>query len=98
MQGIFSISLKPGNYKIFVSCIGFEDFNALVKVLSTGDMTVELFEKSIKLEEVAVYARRADQNITSDQMSLVEIDRKSIKEHKINRRIWNRHKREGRRK
>ncbi|MBN2273556.1 MAG: TonB-dependent receptor [Bacteroidales bacterium] len=80
MQGLFSMSLKPGNYKISVSCIGFEDFNALVKVLSTGDLTIELFEKSIKLEEVAVYARRADQNITGDQMSLVEIDRKSIKE------------------
>jgi len=80
MKGMFALSLKPGNYSFQVSCIGYEDFNALVKILSSGDLTIELFEKSIKLEEVSVFARRADRNITGDQMSLVEIDRKSIKQ------------------
>ena len=80
IKGMFSLSLKPGNYTVQVSCIGYEDFKALVKVLSSGDLTVELFEKSIRLEEVSVFARRADRNITSDLMSLVEIDKKSIKQ------------------
>lgn len=80
LKGMFSLSLKPGNYQVQVSCIGYEDFNATLKVLSTGDLTVEMFEKSIRLEEVSVFARRADRNITGDQMSLVEIDKKGIKQ------------------
>ncbi|MBN1415851.1 MAG: TonB-dependent receptor [Bacteroidales bacterium] len=79
-KGMFKLSLKPGNYTMQVSCMGFEEYSTLIKVLSSGDLSIELFEKSIRLEEVAVYARRADRNITGDKMSLVEIDRKSIKQ------------------
>jgi len=79
-KGMFELLLKPGNYIFFISCIGYEDYNVPVKVLSSGDFSVEMFEKSIKLEEVAVYARRADRNVSGEQMSLIEIDRKLIKQ------------------
>ncbi len=79
-NGTFELLLKPGNYIVFISCIGYEDYNVPIKVLSSGDFTIEMFEKSIKLEEVAVYARRADKNVSGEQMSLIEIDRKLIKQ------------------
>lgn len=79
-KGMFELLLKPGNYILFISCIGYEDYSVPIKVLSSGDFSIEMFEKSIKLEEVAVYARRADKNVSGEQMSLIEIDRKLIKQ------------------
>jgi hypothetical protein len=79
-KGMFELLLKPGNYIVFISCIGYEDYNVPIKVLSSGDFSIEMFEKSIKLEEVSVYARRADKNVSGEQMSLIEIDRKLIKQ------------------
>ncbi|MBP1670173.1 MAG: TonB-dependent receptor plug [Bacteroidetes bacterium] len=78
--GEFKLSLKPGNYVTQISCVGYEEFTTTLKVLSSGSVIIELFEKSIRIEEVNVYAKRADRNITSDKMSLVEIDKKSIKQ------------------
>jgi hypothetical protein len=79
-EGEFTLSLKPGNYLTQISCVGYEELTTTLKVLSSGHITIELFEKSIRIEEVNVFARRADRNITNDKMSLVEIDRKSIKQ------------------
>jgi hypothetical protein len=79
-NGEFKLSLKPGNYHTHISCVGYEEVTTTMKVLSSGSVRIELFEKSIKIEEVNVFARRADRNISGDKMSLVEIDRKSIKQ------------------
>jgi hypothetical protein len=78
--GIFNLSLKPGNYITQISCVGYETLTTTLKVLSSGSITIELFEKSIRIEEVNVFAKRADRNITGDKMSLVEIDRKGIRQ------------------
>ena len=78
-EGKYSLSLKPGIYTIKASSIGFEPERYKVKVISNGNLNIELFEKSVKISEVSVYAQRADRNVRSTQMSLIEMDAKSIK-------------------
>ena len=78
-DGKYSLSLKPGIYTLKVSSIGFKPERYKVKVISNGNLDIELFEKSVKISEVSVYAQRADRNVRNTQMSLIEMDAKSIK-------------------
>ena len=78
-EGKYSMTLKPGIYTVKVSSIGFEPARYKVKVISNGEFDIELFEKSVQLSEVAVYAQKADRNVRSAEMSLIEMDAKSIK-------------------
>jgi len=80
LQGNFSISLAPGLYTIEVSSIGYEKALYNVKILSNGELNFELFEKSIALEDIIIYGQRVDKNVSSHQMSLIELDIKSIKQ------------------
>jgi hypothetical protein len=41
---------------------------------------MELFDKSIALDDIVIYGERVDKNISSYQMSLVELDNRSIKQ------------------
>ncbi|MBN1186155.1 MAG: carboxypeptidase-like regulatory domain-containing protein [Bacteroidales bacterium] len=80
LKGDFSLTVKPGFYTILASNIGFEKTSYKVKVISNGHMDVELFEESIQINEVSVYAQRADKNVRSNQMSVVELDAKVLKQ------------------
>ena len=80
IDGIYSIKLSAGNYKFTVECLGFESTFVNIKLLGSGNYDILLFEKSVRLSEIEVWARRPDQNITNNQMSLVQLDRKAIKQ------------------
>ncbi len=79
-DGLYSLKLPLGSYKITVECLGFEATFVNVKLLGSGSYDISLFEKSVKLNEIEVWAKRPDQNITNNQMSLVQLDRKAIKQ------------------
>lgn len=79
-SGYYNIMLQPGIYSLTVSSIGFNPEKLNVKVLGPGSLDIELFEKTLDIEEVAIYAQKADKNLRVNQMSLVEMDTKSIKQ------------------
>jgi hypothetical protein len=80
IDGSYTLKLPVGSYKIMVECLGLEATFFNVKLLGSGNYNISLFEKSVKLDEVEVWARRPDQNISNNQMSLVQLDRKAIKQ------------------
>jgi hypothetical protein len=80
LQGFYSLAAAPGNYKVIVSNVGYERTFQKVKVVSNGVLNIELFEKATKINEIVVYAQKADRNVRSSQMSIVELDSKMIKQ------------------
>jgi hypothetical protein len=63
-----------------MSFIGYEDNVRKIKLLSNGPLTLELFEKTHRLDEVIISADQAQHNVSRTQMSLVKLDARMIKE------------------
>lgn len=80
LKGIYNLDLAPGLYTIELSSIGYEKAQYNVKVLSNGELNFELFEKSVALEDIVIYGQRVDRNVSGRQMSLIELDIKTIKQ------------------
>lgn len=80
VKGNYTLTLTPGVYNLVVSSIGYESKTYAIKLIGNGSLNAELFDQSIKLDEVIVSAQKADKNVRSNQMSLVELDRKAIKQ------------------
>jgi hypothetical protein len=80
VKGNFSLNLLPGIYNLVFSSIGYEEKTYTIKLIGNGTLNVELFDVSIKLDEVIVSAQRNDKNVVGNQMSLVELDKKLIKQ------------------
>lgn len=79
-QGGYKLSLSPGMYTLVVSSVGFEKAMFNVKILSHGELSFELFDKSVALDDIIIYGQRVDRNVSGRQMSLVELDTKAIKQ------------------
>ena len=79
-QGEYKLIITPGIYTLMVSCVGFEKNQYQVKIMGDGKLDMELFDKSIALEDIVIYGDRVDKNVSSYQMSLVELDIRSIKQ------------------
>lgn len=80
LQGNYKLSLTPGLYTLIISSVGYEQNTYHVKLLSNGVLNMELFDKSIALEDVVIYGQRLDRNVSSFQMSMVDLDVRNIKQ------------------
>jgi hypothetical protein len=80
VQGTYKLALPPGLYTVNVSSVGYEKSLYNLKIVSHGEMNFELFDKSIALDDIIIYGQRVDRNVSSHQMSLVELDSRSIKQ------------------
>ncbi|MGD2035546.1 MAG: TonB-dependent receptor, partial [Bacteroidales bacterium] len=78
-DGEYSLEMMPGIYNLTVSCVGYENTYSTVQLLGEGELNIELFEKTQEIDEIRIYAQKADRNISGNQMSLVQLDAKSIK-------------------
>ena len=78
-KGNYSFVIAPGIYSISANNMGYEQANYKIKIVSNGDLPIELYEKSLKIDEVIISAQRADRNVRNSQMSIVEMDARSIK-------------------
>jgi hypothetical protein len=80
LSGEYSLEMVPGIYTLVVSSIGFETAEYKIKIISNGSLDIELFEKSHKIDEVAIYGQRTHENVRGNQMSLIQMDAKNIKQ------------------
>lgn len=78
-DGDFTLDLTPGSYEIVISSLGFEEKKLEVRAVGPGRLDVDLFESSHEISEVRIYAQRHDENVRGNQMSMVELDARSIK-------------------
>lgn len=61
-NGIYSLTLKPGNYIVKFSYIGMETESRLITFYSKGSLDISLFEDSELLDEVVIEATNFDQS------------------------------------
>jgi CarboxypepD_reg-like domain/TonB-dependent Receptor Plug Domain len=78
--GKFSVVLPVGENEMKLSYSGFQDCIKTLKVLSDGEITIELFDKVVNINEVVVAANKIDQNFRRTQMSIMKLQAKNIKE------------------
>ncbi len=79
-NGNFSITLPVGEHIIKLNYLGYEENARKIKLVSNGEATFEIIEKSINLKEVVITAERAEFNVTGTQMSLLSLNAKNIRE------------------
>lgn len=79
-DGAFSVVLPVGEYDVKLRYMGYEDDIKKIKLVSNGSATMELFEKSVHINEVVISAEKPEENVLSSQMSILKMNSKTIKE------------------
>jgi hypothetical protein len=79
-NGKFIMKLPVGDHELSVKFYGYEESSAKIKVYGKGSLVLELYEQSISLDEVIVRAEMAQNSVMRNQMSMVRIDARAIKE------------------
>lgn len=79
VNGNFSILLFPGLYTFRINFVGFEETVSKLFLKSTGNLDFTLFESSLELAAVTIEEFAIDQNVNSAQVSVTNLDMKTIK-------------------
>ena len=77
--GYYSISLPPGKYTISIQYIGYETIEREITLSQDLKLNWELKENSTQLDEVVVSSEKIDQNVSSVEMSVAQLDVKDVK-------------------
>lgn len=80
VHGQYTLSLDAGFYTLRLSCIGYENNVFHVKVVNNGTFDMELFDRLIAFDDVVIRGERLDKNVSSHQMSLIELDSRTIRQ------------------
>ena len=80
VYGFYSVTLTKGFYTFEVSYIGYQTFTDSFELTQSRKLNFELTPSDQVLDEFVISAERADQNITSVQMSVEKLSINTIKE------------------
>ncbi len=75
--GYYHIEIPAGENEIEFSFMGFEPVVQKVVVYSPGQLNVDLFEKSLAIDEVIITSHAKD-NVAATEMSIVRLDARTI--------------------
>jgi hypothetical protein len=78
MEGVFNLELPVGEHSLTVSYIGYEPYVIPIRLVSPGELNIQLMEESRLLDGVTITARRHDSNVSMTQMSVVRMDAKTL--------------------
>ncbi len=76
--GFFSISLASNTYKVKISYMGYETQFLELELTKNIRKDIQLKPLDKALEEVNIFAERADENVSSNEMSINKLDMKTI--------------------
>ncbi len=79
-KGYYSISTKEGDLVLDFSYLGYESKSTSVHANISKTINVTLYPVSIQTQEVVVTGNRANKNITSTEMSRIELSGEKIKQ------------------
>ena len=80
VYGNYSITLKPGNYTIVFSYIGYHSLEKKVELQKDIRLNIELEPRTEILKEVEITSEKSDKNVTRPEMSTFKMDTKTIRE------------------
>lgn len=78
VYGFYSITIPSGDYNIEYRYIGFETQKKQISLTGNQRIDIELAEDQTQLQEVIITAEPEDQNVTSTEMSVAQLDIKTI--------------------
>ncbi len=79
-RGNYSLQLPVGEHTLRMSFMGYEENVQKIRLVGDGTFNAELFEKTVKLDEVVISSQRAEANVSGTQMSVVRLDSRAIRE------------------
>ncbi len=77
-HGQYSLELPVGEHRLTISYVGYEPDEKSIRLVSPGELDVALLEESQLIDEVTIFARRHDTNISSTQMSMIRLDSETL--------------------
>lgn len=78
--GFYAITVPAGNYNLVISYVGYEKQTKTVALVDHNiKLDIELKEEGKQLQEVVVSTRREDDNVKNIEMSVNQIDVKTLK-------------------
>jgi len=78
VYGYYSITVPPGDYTVEYRYIGFLSQTMQISLSDNQRIDIELAEESTQLQEVVVTAEPEDENVSSVEMSVANLDIKTI--------------------
>jgi hypothetical protein len=78
VYGFYSITIPPGDYTIQYRYIGFMSQTKQISLTSNQRVDIELKEEQMQLQEVVITAEPEDQNVSSTEMSVAQLDINTI--------------------
>lgn len=78
LDGRFRMTLPVGDHSLRISYVGYDEMYQDIRLISDGEITLDIFSEATQLAEVTVTARRARDHITSTQMSLITMDAQAL--------------------
>jgi hypothetical protein len=79
-NGEFHLDVSPGRQTLRARSLGYETTQIEIHALGPGKLDIDVFETTHQLAEVMIYASRPDHNVRSNQMSIIELDARNIKQ------------------
>lgn len=77
-DGNYSLSLAPGNYNLVINYIGYKNTRIEVNLVKDKRLNVQLEPQVSTLNEVEITAKGKNDNIRSNEMSVVKMDIKTV--------------------
>lgn len=76
--GYYSLTMKPGNYKVRIKFLGYEELIDEISLTSNLKRNFSLTKKSRKIKVVNISAKRAQNNVEEVQMGKIQVDLKEF--------------------
>lgn len=77
--GFYSLSLKPGEYTIVASYIGYEDKKITINLTQDTTFNIEMSSGAMFDSVIVVTDKRGNSNVESTQMGTIELEMSDIK-------------------
>ncbi len=77
--GFYSLTLPAGSYEVTAQYAGYKPCIEKISLEKSQKLNFSLSEQARELDEVIVYGRRKDENVTKTQMGLLKLNVKEIK-------------------
>jgi hypothetical protein len=79
VYGFYSLTLPPGKYTLEYRYLGYVTEKKEIDLSQNEQINVELSSEDVQLEEIVIRGTALDKNVTSTEMSTVELDIKTIR-------------------
>jgi len=80
VYGFYSLSIAPGSYTLIYSYVGYESIEKQILLKNNITINLELTPKQQLLKEVEITEKRSNENVTKNEMSVVRMSSKTIKQ------------------